>query len=106
MTRLKMNPKIRYELILNAALAICSEPGGWNTLTIQKVAQQAHCTSGLVYHYFGSIDSLRRKLVKVSIKRENFDVLIQALTSAHPEALKMNRLLQQLVFAHMLKPGV
>lgn len=96
----RLTPKVRCELILTAGLKLASVPGGWNNLTLVKIATEAHCTHGLILHHFGSIDALRRKLVRISIKQENFDVLIQALTAADPEALRMKPLLRQKAFAH------
>lgn len=103
MPRLKLTPRVRCELILTAALQLASEPGGWNALTLTKIAKQAHCTHGLVLHHFGSIAALRRKLVKTAIKQENFDVLTQALIANDPEANRMKPLLRQKAFAHTLK---
>jgi AcrR family transcriptional regulator len=103
MPRLKLIPRVRMELILTAALQIASEPGGWNSLTLVKIAKQAHCTHGLVLHHFGSIAALRRKLVRTAIKQENFDVLTQALVAGDPEANRMKPLLRHKAFAHTLK---
>lgn len=103
MPRLKLTPRVRCELILTAALQLASEPGGWNTLTLVKIAKQAHCTHGLVLHHFGSVAALRRKLVRAAIKQENFDVLTQALVAGDPEANRMKPLLRNKAFAHTLK---
>lgn len=98
----RLTPRIRCELILSAALKLASEPGGWNKLTLVKIARECHCTHGLILHHFGSIDALKRKLVRTAIKQENFDVLIQALTADDPEAKRMRPLLRQKAFAHTL----
>lgn len=100
-----LTPKVRCELILVSALRLASVPGGWNRLTLMGIAKEAHCTHGLILHYFGSISALRRKLVKAAIKQENFDVLVQALTAGDPEAKKMRPLLKQKAFAHTLSTG-
>lgn len=102
MPRPKLTPRVRCELILTAALQLASEPGGWNTLTLVKIAKQAHCTHGLIVHRFGSIAALKRKLVRAAIKQENFDVLIQALVAGDPEANRMKPMLRQKAFAHTL----
>jgi AcrR family transcriptional regulator len=100
--RQKLIPRVRMDLILTAALQLASEPGGWNNLTLVKIASKAHCTHGLVLHHFGSIAALRRKLVKTAISQENFDVLTQALVAGDPEANRMKPLLRQKAFAHTL----
>lgn len=97
-----LSPKVRRELILVAALKVASVPGGWNTLTLVKVAKEAHCTHGLICHYFGSMAALRRKLVRTAIKQENFDVLVQAIAAGDPETKRMRPLLKQKAFAHTL----
>lgn len=98
----KLGSKIRREIILVAAIHIASEPGGWNTLTLAKIAKHSHCTHGLISHYYGSISALRRALVHAAIKQENFDILIQALSAGDPEAKRMRPLLKQKAFAHTL----
>lgn len=103
MPRLKLTPRVRCELILVAALKLASQPGGWNKLTLAAVAAEAHCTHGLICKYFGSVAALRRKLVRVAIRQENFDVLTQALIANDPEANRMKPLLRQKAFAHTLK---
>lgn len=98
----RLTPTVRCELILVAALKLASAPGGWNKLTLMSVAREAHCTHGLIFHHFGSMGALRRKMVHVAIKQENFDVLIQALVAGDPEAKRMRPLLKQKAFAHTL----
>lgn len=100
--RTKLTPRVRCELIITAALKLASRPGGWNSLTLVKIATEAHCTHGLVLHHFGSISALRRKLVRTAIKEENFDVLTQAIMAAEPEAMKMRPMLRQKAFSHTL----
>ncbi len=97
----RLTPKIRCELILSHALKLASEPGGWSTLTLAKIANEVSCTHGLILHHFGSITALRRKLVKIAVKEENFDVLIQALMAGDPEAKRMEPLLRKKAFAHI-----
>lgn len=105
MPRLTLTPRIRIEQMLAAALKIASKPGGWSALTLVGIAREAHCTHGLVIHYFGSLDALKRMLIKAAIKQENFDVLIQALVAGDPEAKRMKPLLRQKAFAHTLNSG-
>lgn len=97
----KLNPKIRREMMIVAALRLASKPGGWMALTHEAIAKEAHCSYGLVHFHLGGISSVRSKLVKAAIKQENFDVLIQALTAGDPEAQKMRPLLRAKAFAHV-----
>jgi AcrR family transcriptional regulator len=102
MPRLKLTPRVRCDLIITAALELASEPGGWNQLTLVKIATKAHCTHGLILHHFKSMSALRRNLVRAAIKQENFEVLTQALMAADPEAMRMRPMLRQKAFAHTL----
>jgi AcrR family transcriptional regulator len=102
MPRVTLTSHARTEMILAAALRLASNPGGWSALTLVGIAKESHCTHGLICHYFGSLSSLKRILVKVAIKQENFDVLIQALVAGDPEALRMKPLLRQKAFSHTL----
>jgi AcrR family transcriptional regulator len=105
MPRLKLTPRVRCELIIAAALRLAARPGGWNNLTLVGIALEAECTHGLVLHHFGSMSALRRKLVKESIKQENYDVLTQAIAAGEPETHRMRPLLKQKAFAHTLSKG-
>jgi AcrR family transcriptional regulator len=101
----RLTSRVRCDLILSAALRLASEPGGWNSLTIAKVAIECHCTPGLIFHFFKSAKSLRSKVVRAAIKQENFDILIQALTAGDPEAKRMKPMLRNKAFAHTLNSG-
>lgn len=95
------NTRIGRDVILVAAIQIAEQPGGWVRLTRASIAKRAKCSPGLVSAHLGSMDSLRASLVRVSIKQENFDILIQALMAQNPEACKMRPLLKQKALSHI-----
>lgn len=95
------NTRIGRDVILVAAIQLAEQPGGWVRLTRAAIAKRAHCSPGLVSAHLGSMESLKGKLVKVAIKQENFDILIQALMAQDREACKMRPLLKQKALSHI-----
>lgn len=75
--------KKRKDSIIAAALAVASRPGGWTRLTANAIATEADCSYGLVSLYLGSMEALRATLVRAAIKRENYDVVAQAMMAGY-----------------------
>ena len=101
MPRIRLTPRKRRESIIVAALQLASNPGGWNRLTRAAIAERAGCSTGCVSLHLGSMDAIRSLLVRVSIKQEYFDVLIQALSAGHPAAERMKPMLRQKALSHL-----
>jgi len=99
--RIRLTPRKRRESIIVAALHLASAKGGWNRLTRAAIAEHAGCSTGCVSGHLGSMDSIRALLVKVAIKQENFDILIQALSAGHPAAEYMKPMLKQKALSHL-----
>jgi len=95
------NTRIGREVILVAAIHLAEQPGGWVRLTRAAIANKAKCALTRPGEHLGSMESLKDKLVRVAIKQDNFDILIQALMAQNREACKMRPLLKQKALSHI-----
>lgn len=102
MTRL--NPKIRHQFIVNAALKVSRKSGGWTTLTRQMIAREADCSEGLISRYLGDMQNARRIIMREAIRREVVEIILQSLVARDgyvikrdlPERLHKNALISLL----------
>jgi AcrR family transcriptional regulator len=76
--------------ILDEALR-CAEVYGYTNITRQMVADRLGLAPGLVSHYFGTMDDLRRDVMRHAIKRENLRVVAQGVIAGHPVAMRAPR---------------
>lgn len=79
----------RKESILIAALQLAADSGGWSTLTRDTVAKAANCSDGLVTHYFGTMQQLRRTVMRAAIKRKNLSIVAQGIIAGDTNARKV-----------------
>jgi AcrR family transcriptional regulator len=90
----RFHPKVRREMILIAALRVARRPGGWGSMTRASIAKEAHCAEGLISRYLGSMDSVRRHIMKAAIKYEYLDLITQGLASGDKYALGVSPVLK------------
>lgn len=102
---MRLEPRDRKSTILMAALRIARQPGGWSTMTRVQIAKEAHCAEGLVSKYLGSMDVIRRTLMKIAIKHEHFDLISQGLASGDPVTKKLTRQLKHKAAMYMIELG-
>jgi hypothetical protein len=100
MSRLK--PKAREEIILIAAMRLARKPGGWSSLTRAGIALEAKCADSLVSQRLGSMDVIRRRLMKTAIKYEYFDLIAQGLAAGDPSARALSPILKHKAVATMV----
>ena len=100
MSRLK--PQARAEVILIAAMRIARRPGGWASLTRARIATEARCADSLVTLRLGSMDVIRRTLMKRAIKHEYFDLIAQGLAAGDPSARALSPILKHKAVATMV----
>lgn len=82
MTRLRFQPAIRKEIILQAAVITARRPGGWSNLTRQAIAKQAQCSEGLVSRYLGNMCKVRKAIMKVAIRQELIEIIVQSIAAS------------------------
>lgn len=88
------------EIMLDAAISAARVPGGWSTLTREKIARFAGCSDGLVSLYLGDMANTRRCIMQTAVEQEILEIVVQSIV-AHdgyrvPRALKQ-RALQSLI---------
>lgn len=82
--------------ILNAAVTLSEQPGGWVTLTRDAVAAEAGCATGLVNKYFGTMICFRRSIMRHAILTKNLPVIAQGIAAGDKSALKADQALKRL----------
>lgn len=86
MTENKLKPPIRRELpatrraeIIEAALRLAGRVGAQG-LVRDRIAEEADICSSLLHRYFGSMDTLREKIIEEAFKRRDTGVLYKSLS--------------------------
>lgn len=69
----------RKAAIIDAAVRIASERGGWAKMTREAIALEAGCSQALVSHYLGDIPKIRKAVIKIAVQEEIRVILIQSL---------------------------
>lgn len=85
MTSKRLEPKERREQILKAAVDLARDKG-YHNLTRDGVAVVAGVSFGLVTRYFGTIDTLKQKVMSAAITLEVPEIIAHGLASGDPIA--------------------
>jgi AcrR family transcriptional regulator len=96
----RTNPDVRKELILDAAVQLSTRIG-YNRITRDAVAELAHVSSSLLHAYFPRMESVRRAVMEVAIKREIVEIIAQGLALNDARARKINKTLRQKVMTYI-----
>lgn len=92
---MRLHPDNRKEQIIDAAVKVAGQPGGWSKLTRDAVAREAKCADGLVSKYFGTMISFRRSIMRAAIVAENLAVIAQGLAAGDKCAQKADESLKR-----------
>lgn len=102
MARLK--PDLRKEVILTAAVLICTMPGNsYLTITREEVGKAACVAPSLINTYFGTMDELRDEIIKKAITLKRLPILAQAMANQHESVKSMDAHLKHAVLTWMKK---
>jgi len=85
---MRLHPDKRKEQIIDAAVKVAGQPGGWAKLTREAVAREAQCAEGLISKYFGTMITFRRTIMRHAIKAANLSVVAQGLAAGDSYAKK------------------
>ena len=96
----RLNPKIRRQQILDAALKL-AEKRGFDRLTRETIATAAGTSVGLVSHYFTSMASMRKAVMKEAVSRESLDVIAHGIAVNHIHTRKLSGELKRRVLEHV-----
>lgn len=84
----RLQPTVRKDQILDAAITVAQVPGGWSTLTRAAVAKAADCAEALPSKYFTTMTQFRRAIMRAAIERGNLSIVAQGLAAGDNCALK------------------
>jgi AcrR family transcriptional regulator len=80
----RMAPAARRDAIVEAALAVALRKGFGST-TVRDVAAELHCSSGLIHHYFGSMDEVLAAAFERAAGRDLADTEAAVAEAITPE---------------------
>lgn len=101
-TRTRLAPDDRKRQIVAAACRIAAKQG-FNHVTREAIAESANVSVGLVSHYCGGMDGLRRAVVDEAVRTKNIRLLGQALLVQDPAARRAPADLRKAAIAALLK---
>ena len=92
MTRL--SPQARTEHLLDVALKLASADG-WHSLTHAKIASAAGVTNGTVVARLGTMEAIRRSVMRAAVKHRCVPVVAEGLVLGNPHARRADDLLRE-----------
>lgn len=75
-------------MLIEAAIEAARQPGGWSRLTRESIAKQAECSDGLISRYLGDMANVRKVIMRVAVKREITEIIVQSLAAHDGYAIK------------------
>lgn len=87
-------------VMIEAALAR-AEKIGFGKLTRNEVADACKCSPALVSLRFGTLDSMKRDIMRAAIRLESLSVVAYALAVGHPICKKITPELKARASAHL-----
>ena len=86
-TKKRIDPKRRRELILLAAVNVAREHG-LGAMTRAAVAAEANVSDGLVTNYFNTMKQLHRAVMRYAVQHEVLEVIGQGVVGRDAQAMK------------------
>ena len=100
--RKRLEPGKRKDEILDAALAL-AKAQGYQSVTLEAIANKAQCSNGTVVHYFGTMTQLRRAVMRAAINRGELQIVAQGLAARDAQALNAPDELKERAAASMTR---
>lgn len=89
MKQIKLEARERIAQILAAALTVCSKPNAtYSRITREEIAKQAGVPSSLICYHMGTMNDVRRKIMREAIRVECLPVIAQGVAARDRLALK------------------
>lgn len=101
-TRTRLAPEDRKRQIVAAACRIAAKQG-FTHVTREAIADSANVSVGLVSHYCGGMDGLRKAVVDEAVRTKNVKLIAQALLVQDPAAKRAPPDLRRQAIASLLK---
>lgn len=86
-TKARANPELRKGSILDAAVEL-SKSHGYANISRQQIADRAGVSTGLVTKYFGTMQQMRRAIMRAAITREIPEIVAQGMACSDRHASK------------------
>lgn len=96
----RLNPKIRKDELLNAALKVARDKG-FENMTRDAIADEAGVSFGLVRHYLGTMNRLKQTVMRAAVREEILEIIAYGLYSKDKQALKAPDELKARAFEYM-----
>ena len=92
----------RTSSLLAVALLLAAQDG-WRDLTRDALARTAGVSPALVSERLGTMDALRRSLMRAAVKQRVVSIVAEGLLARHPQALKADAALRAECAAWMVR---
>ena len=86
-TKSRANPALRKDQILSVAIGLAKEQG-YHKITRDGVADAAGVSMGLVTRYFGTMNRLKRAVMRTAVKQGIPEIVAQGLANGDDHAKK------------------
>lgn len=83
----RLEPKERKQAIMDVAIKQ-AQRDGYLSLTRHELATGAQCAPSLVSRYWGTMEQLKRAVMREAVKRDNLEIIAQGLASRDSIAKK------------------
>lgn len=98
----RYDPEVRTAELLDVALRLAAAEG-WRTLTRDRVANAAGVSPALVTTRLGTMDALRRSVMRAAVKSRTVAVVAEGLLVGDKQARKADTELRELCKAWMVR---
>lgn len=83
----KLEPKVRKDQIMAAALAVAAD-AGFQNVTRERIADAATCSPASISNHFGTMTQMKRAIMRAAVNRKVLPIIAQGLAVRDPQALK------------------
>lgn len=90
----KLDTEVRKQQIIEVA-ADLSEEHGYLRFTRDQVAGRIGCATGLINHHFGTMNQLRRSVMRYAVTEHRLKIIAQGLINSDPHAVAADEELKQ-----------
>lgn len=101
-TRLRLDPKVRKAALLKVSLDLAAKHG-IHHITRDMIAQAGDVSAGLVSQYLGTMDALRKLVMREAVKQRVVSVVAQGIADRDKVALKAPDDLKQQAIAYLAR---
>jgi AcrR family transcriptional regulator len=98
--RVRKHKKIRKDMVLCTAIEMALKVG-YQHLIRDEVAKEAGISGSLVNKYFGTIEKLKKEVLRAAIEKGIIEIVAQGLGMRDPDAMKAPEEIKQKAYSFM-----